>query len=250
MDVAKCEYCVGMQRRNIAENETQHRPLTFDGTRDGVRRAIDFQLEIEYLVYWDLPNTLLDNRLCDSWDRPDRLNSVIFLHPLEHRSLAHTAMENSTRSCTNHCSSHRHAAQSKPLLGFRWEAEHDGTIYSLASADCLLIESRACFHKSHDYSFSRKFTRLFTTMWFLFVAYILQLAYALPANQGSSSCTHDALFTSLSRDGSSFCSSLLKSHCDKVSTPAPFTKYPSTKIRSYVRNFAIPDYKWFYNYHS
>lgn len=51
MDVAKCEYCVGMQRRNIAENETQHRPLTFDGTRDGVRRAIDFQLEIEYLVY-------------------------------------------------------------------------------------------------------------------------------------------------------------------------------------------------------
>ncbi|KAL7899544.1 hypothetical protein HDV63DRAFT_416393 [Trichoderma sp. SZMC 28014] len=58
-------------------------------------------------------------------------------------------------------------------------------------------------------------------------------AVAFPAAQNAVSCDHDDLFTSLSRDGGDFCSSMIKTPCEVSSTPTQFTTYPSAKLSSY-----------------
>ncbi|PTB69067.1 hypothetical protein BBK36DRAFT_1193008 [Trichoderma citrinoviride] len=56
---------------------------------------------------------------------------------------------------------------------------------------------------------------------------------ALPAAQNAASCSYDDLYTSLSREGSEFCSSMVKTPCEVSATPAQFTSYPSDKLSSY-----------------
>ncbi|KAL7924827.1 hypothetical protein ACQKWADRAFT_331061 [Trichoderma austrokoningii] len=58
-------------------------------------------------------------------------------------------------------------------------------------------------------------------------------AFAFPAAKNAVSCDHDDLYTSLSRDGADFCSSMIRTPCEVSSTPTQFTTYASTKLSSY-----------------
>ncbi|KAL6897197.1 hypothetical protein GGI43DRAFT_424209 [Trichoderma evansii] len=58
-------------------------------------------------------------------------------------------------------------------------------------------------------------------------------AFAFPAAQNAVSCDHDSLYTSLSRDGGDFCSSMMRTPCEISSTPTQFTSYSSAKLSSY-----------------
>ncbi|PNP60324.1 hypothetical protein THARTR1_00348 [Trichoderma harzianum] len=65
------------------------------------------------------------------------------------------------------------------------------------------------------------------------VLFILPGVFALPAAQNAVSCSHDSLYTSLSRDGGEFCSSMMRTPCEVSSTPTQFTTYSSAKLSSY-----------------
>ncbi|PTB44219.1 hypothetical protein M441DRAFT_453820 [Trichoderma asperellum CBS 433.97] len=58
-------------------------------------------------------------------------------------------------------------------------------------------------------------------------------AFAFPAAQEAVSCEHDSLYTSLSRDGGDFCSSMVRTPCEVSSTPTQFKSYSSAKLSSY-----------------
>ncbi|EHK44154.1 hypothetical protein TRIATDRAFT_79296 [Trichoderma atroviride IMI 206040] len=62
---------------------------------------------------------------------------------------------------------------------------------------------------------------------------LLHGASAFPAAQNVASCDHDDLYTSLSRDGGDFCSSMIRTPCEVSSTPTQFTTYSSAKLSSY-----------------
>ncbi|KAL7951684.1 hypothetical protein V8C42DRAFT_356831 [Trichoderma barbatum] len=70
-------------------------------------------------------------------------------------------------------------------------------------------------------------------MLLLTVLYILHGAFAFPAAQNAVSCSRDSLYTSLSRDGGEFCSSMMRTPCEVSSTPTQFTTYSSAKLSSY-----------------
>ncbi|KAM4065699.1 nuclear condensin complex subunit Smc4 [Hirsutella rhossiliensis] len=61
-------------------------------------------------------------------------------------------------------------------------------------------------------------------------------ALALPATHGDNVlCTSDALFTSLSRDGRSFCSSVLEGRCHQEATPTQYATYDPTVISQHCK---------------
>lgn len=66
------------------------------------------------------------------------------------------------------------------------------------------------------------------------VLFLLPGAFAFPAAQNAVSCSRDSLYTSLSRDGGDFCSSMMRTPCEVSSTPTQFTSYSSAKLSSYV----------------
>lgn len=73
------------------------------------------------------------------------------------------------------------------------------------------------------------------------IQFILHGVLAFPAAQNAAaSCAHDELYTSLSRDGGEFCSSMVKTPCEVSSTPTQFASYSSAKLSSYV---SVP-YLW------
>lgn len=82
-------------------------------------------------------------------------------------------------------------------------------------------------YRHHSYYLS---TMLLLAIQFLFV----HGALAFPAAQNAVSCEHDDLYTSLSRDGGDFCSSMIRTPCEVSSTPTQFTTYSSAKLSSYV----------------
>lgn len=57
--------------------------------------------------------------------------------------------------------------------------------------------------------------------------------------EGSSSCTRDEIYSSLSSEGREFCESLLGDHCATVSTPAAYTGLGDDDVSSYVRWLSI-----------
>ncbi|PKK50332.1 hypothetical protein CI102_4718 [Trichoderma harzianum] len=65
------------------------------------------------------------------------------------------------------------------------------------------------------------------------VLFILPGVFAFPAAQNAVSCSRDSLYTSLSRDGGEFCSSMMRTPCEVSSTPTQFTSYSSAKLSSY-----------------
>lgn len=68
-----------------------------------------------------------------------------------------------------------------------------------------------------------------------FLLVCLSGALALPATQGDSvSCTSDALFTSLSRDGRDFCSSVVEGRCHQGTTPTQYATYEPSVISKHV----------------
>ncbi|UKZ76494.1 hypothetical protein TrVFT333_004200 [Trichoderma virens FT-333] len=67
----------------------------------------------------------------------------------------------------------------------------------------------------------------------LAILFILRGVFAFPAAQNAVSCSRDALYTSLSRDGGEFCSSMIRLPCEVSSTPTQFTSYSSAKLSSY-----------------
>ena len=71
-------------------------------------------------------------------------------------------------------------------------------------------------------------------MLLLAILSILHGVSALPAAQNAASCSYDGLYTSLSKDGGDFCSSMVKTPCEVSVTPTQFTAYPSEKLSSYV----------------
>ena len=100
---------------------------------------------------------------------------------------------------------------------------------------------------SSHLSFSEHLTRIFHpppppplsffTMLLLAVLVSFHGVSALPAAQNAASCSYDDLYTSLSREGSEFCSSMVKTPCEVTATPTQFTSYPSDKLSSYVSSF-------------
>lgn len=52
---------------------------------------------------------------------------------------------------------------------------------------------------------------------------------AAPHDDGGP-CSRDALFTSLSRDGRSFCSSVVEERCHREATPTQYATYDPTVI--------------------
>ncbi|UKZ50029.1 hypothetical protein TrVGV298_004284 [Trichoderma virens] len=70
-------------------------------------------------------------------------------------------------------------------------------------------------------------------MLLLAILFILRGVFAFPAAQNAVSCSRDALYTSLSRDGGEFCSSMIRLPCEVSSTPTQFTSYSSAKLSSY-----------------
>lgn len=96
-------------------------------------------------------------------------------------------------------------------------------------------------HAVHHLSFSLTLS-LVPDMLLLTLLSLLHGVSALPAaqNAAAASCSYDGLYTSLSKDGGDFCSSMVKTPCEVSVTPTQFTSYPSDKLSSYVSPLPSP----------